>query len=164
MAVNQQTAEELIDLVFRLQRELRCVAQRSSDPRGPGTALQAVMRMIGEETELRATELAVKLGIGAAGLSRHISELVELGYVLRRPHPDDGRAYLISLTPAGAQAVAEEMQRRSTLLKQMLGDWTEDEAAAASHSLAKLTETLHHSIRAMKPGTTQMPIPAGDQN
>ncbi|WAP51561.1 MarR family transcriptional regulator [Arthrobacter sp. ATA002] len=164
MAVNQQTAEELITEVFRLQRELRCVAQRSTDPRGPGTALQAVLRLIGEQPEIRATELAQKLGIGAAGLSRHISELVDMGYVCRRPHPEDGRAYLISLTPAGSRAVAEEMRRRSALLQEMLADWTNEEASLASGSLAKLTETLHTSIRAMKPGTHQPPIPAGEKN
>nr|WP_231713012.1 MarR family transcriptional regulator [Arthrobacter sp. zg-Y820] len=154
----------MITQIFRLQRQLRCVAQRSTDPRGPGTALQAVMRLIGEQPEIRATELAEKLGIGAAGLSRHISELVEMGYVCRRPHPDDRRAYLISLTPVGTQVVSEEMRRRSALLQQMLEDWTDEEAVSASGSLTKLTETLHTSIRAMKPGTHQMPIPAGEQN
>ncbi|WP_341395644.1 MarR family winged helix-turn-helix transcriptional regulator [Arthrobacter sp. G119Y2] len=167
MSVNQQTAEELITQVYRLQRQLRCVAQRSTDPRGPGTALLAVLRLIGEQPEIRATELAGKLGIGAAGLSRHLSELVEMGYVCRRPHPEDGRAYLISLTPAGSRAVTEDMHRRSELLQHMLDDWTNEEAALASDSLAKLADTLHTSIRdtsirAMKPGTHPTPTPAGE--
>ena len=164
MAVDQQAAEELITRILLLQRQLRCLAQRSTDPRGPGTALQAVMRVIGEQTEVRATELAEKLGIGAAGLSRHISELVEMGYVCRRPHPEDGRAFLISLTPAGTRTVAEELRRRTALLQQMLEDWTDEEALSASESLTKLTETLHTSIRATKPGSDQLHIPAGDKN
>lgn len=162
MAVNQQSAEELISLVFKLQRQLRCLSQKSADPRGPGTALQGVMRMIGDAGEIRATELAEKLGIGAAGLSRHITELVEMGYVFKRPHPDDGRAYLMSLTPLGTRVVAGEMRRRAALLQDMLGDWTGEEARSASESLTKLTESLHTAIRAMKPGTQQMPIPAGE--
>ncbi|MET4060762.1 DNA-binding MarR family transcriptional regulator [Arthrobacter sp. UYP6] len=162
MAVNQQSAEELITLIFRLQRQLRCVAQKSSDPRGPGTALQGVMRVIGDHGEIRATELAKKLGIGTAGLSRHISELVELGYVCRRPHPEDRRAYLISLTPAGTQTVSDEMRRRGALLQHMLEDWTDEDAISANESLTKLTETLQRTIRAMKPGPHQMPIPAGE--
>ena len=165
MAVQQQSAEELITLVFQLQRQLRCIAQRSTDSRGPGTALQGVMRVIGDHTEIRATELAENLGIGTAGLSRHISELVEAGFVCRRTHPEDGRAYLISLTPAGTQAVAGEMRRRTALLQQMLKDWTQDEARSASESLTKLTQTLQTSIRAMKPGITpQTTIPAGEKN
>lgn len=122
------------------------------------------MRVIGNQPEIRATELAEQLGIGAAGLSRHISELEEMGYVDRRPHPDDRRAYLISLTPAGARSVADEMRRRAALLQNMLEDWTEEDALSASASLTKLTETLQTSIRAMKPGTNQMPIPAGEKN
>ena len=162
VAVNQQSAEELITLIFRLQRQLRCVSQKSSDPRGPGTALQGVMRVIGDLGEVRATELAEKLGIGTAGLSRHISELVEMGYVCRRPHPDDGRAYLISLAPAGIQAVSDEMSRRAALLQDMLEDWTDENAISATESLTNLTETLQRTIRAMKPGPHQMPIPAGE--
>ncbi len=162
VAVNQQSAEELITLVFRLQRQLRCLAQKSTDPRNPGTALQGVMRMIGEHGEIRATELAEKLGIGTAGLSRHISELVDMGYVCRRPHPEDGRAYLISLTPAGTQAVSDEMHRRAALLQDMLGEWSDEEALSANESLTKLTESLQTAIRAMKPGTTPAPIPAGE--
>ena len=163
MAVNQQSAEELITLIFRLQRQLRCVAQKNDDPSGPGTALQGVMRMIGEHGEIRATELAEKLGIGTAGLSRHISELVDMGYVCRRPHPEDGRAYLISLTPAGTQSVSDEMRRRAALIQDMLGHWTEEEALLANESLTKLTDSMQTAIRAMKPGTTSTPIPAGEK-
>ena len=162
MAVNQQSAEELITLIFRLQRQLRCVSQKSADPRGPGTAMHGVMRVIGDHTEIRATELADKLGIGTAGLSRHISELVEMGYVCRRPHPEDRRAYLISLTPTGTQAVSDEMRRRGSVLQHMLKDWTDEEAVSASESLAKLSETLQNAIRAMKPGIPSTPIPAGE--
>ena len=164
MAVNQQSAEELITLFFRMQRQMRCLAQRTADPRGPGTALQGVMRVIGDHGEIRATELAEKLGIGTAGLSRHISELVEAGYVCRRPHPEDGRAFLISLTPAGIQAVSEEMRRRSAALQHILEDWSDEEALAANESLTRITETLQSSIPAMKPGTIQTSIPAGEKN
>lgn len=164
MAVNQQSAEELITLIFRLQRQLRCVAQKTPDPRSPGPALQGVMRIIGDHGEIRAIELAEKLGIGTAGLSRHLSELVTMGYVCRRPHPDDGRAHLISLTPAGTQAVSDEMHRRAALLQGMLEHWSDEEALSANESLTKLTESLQTAIRAMKPGTSQPPIPAGEKS
>ncbi|MCC3270678.1 MarR family winged helix-turn-helix transcriptional regulator [Arthrobacter gengyunqii] len=162
MAVNQRSAEELTTLIHRLQRQLRCIAQKIDDPQGPGTAMQGVMRVIGDHGEIRATELAEKLGIGTAGLSRHLSELVAMGYVSRRPHPGDGRAHLVSLTTAGTQAVAEEMRRRGAVLQHMLEDWTEEEARSASESLTRLTDTLQTSIRAMKPGTHPMPTPAGE--
>ena len=164
MSVNQQTAEELITLVYRLQRQMRCLAQRTADPRGPGTALHAVMRMIGDHGEIRATELAEKLSIGTAGLSRHITELVEAGYVCRRQHPEDRRAYLISLTPAGSTAVSAEMGRRSAVLRHMLNEWSNEEALAANESLTRITETLQISIPAVKPGTIQTPNPAGEKN
>jgi DNA-binding MarR family transcriptional regulator len=39
-----------------------------------------------------------------------VDELVDMGYVLRRPDPDDGRAKLIVLTKSGRDAVAAGRQ------------------------------------------------------
>jgi DNA-binding MarR family transcriptional regulator len=39
-----------------------------------------------------------------------VDELVDMGYVLRRPDPDDGRAKLIVLTDRGWDAVAAGRQ------------------------------------------------------
>lgn len=124
-----------------------------ADPSGPGFALQGVMRIIGEAGELRATELAAKLGIGPAALSRHIADLEAAGFVLRRPHPDDGRASLISLSEDGVAGMRAEAIRRAALMQGMLGDWTEEEAQSAIVSVGRLAEALHNSILSTKPGT-----------
>ena len=166
MSVEQQTAEELIRKIFALQRALRCVTHRSADLGGPGVALQGVMRMIGEDGELRATELAAKLGIGAAGLSRHVAELEELGYVRRRPHPQDRRAYLISLSELGESVLAGALQHRAALLQGALGGWSEDQARHASEAIGALSDSLVSSFPApggAAPGSTA-PAPRTDSN
>ncbi|MCC9175523.1 MarR family winged helix-turn-helix transcriptional regulator [Arthrobacter sp. zg-Y179] len=147
MPMQQETADDLIRKIFALQRSLRCVTQHSADIGGPGVALQGVMRMIGEDGELRATELAAKLGVGPAGLSRHVAELEELGYVRRRPHPDDRRAYLISLTALGESVLREALKGRAVLLQEALADWSEDQAQLASDTLGALSDALFTSIR-----------------
>lgn len=157
MSVRQETAEELVHQIFVLQRHLRCVTQQSVVSSGPGAALQGVMRIISDSGELRATELAQQLGIGAAGLSRHISELEELGWVQRRPDPQDGRAFLISLSPAGRDALTAALNRRALLLQQMLSEWTEQQALDAAGSLGRLSETLHASTRAARAGDSTAP-------
>ncbi|WP_169304014.1 MarR family transcriptional regulator [Arthrobacter sp. CAU 1506] len=153
MAVESETAQELVSSVFTLQRALRAATHHMADPSGPGFALQGVMRIIGEAGELRATELAAKLGIGPAALSRHIADLEAAGFVLRRPHPDDGRASLISLSGAGEAGMRAEAIRRAALMQGMLGDWTEEEAQSAIVSVGRLAEALHNSILSTKPGT-----------
>jgi DNA-binding MarR family transcriptional regulator len=47
------------------------------------------------------SELAVHLGVTRQAAAQIVDELVTKGYVLRRPHPDDGRAQLVVLTERG---------------------------------------------------------------
>ncbi|MDM7990783.1 MarR family transcriptional regulator [Arthrobacter sp. zg-Y877] len=152
MPMQQETADDLIRKIFALQRTLRCVTQHSADHGGPGVALQGVMRMIGEDGELRATELAAKLGIGPAGLSRHVAELEELGYVRRRPHPQDRRAYLISLSELGESVLHDAMKNRAAVLQEALAAWSEDQARLAAETIGSLSDSLFTSIR-RAPGT-----------
>lgn len=154
MPVQQPTADGLARQVFALQRALRHLTQHSADLGGPGVALQGVMRMIGEDGELRATELAAKLGIGPAGLSRHIADLQELGYVHRRPHPQDKRAYLIRLSELGESVLAQAMGRRAAALQQALAGWSEEQAQQAAESIGALSRTLLAEIAPNVPAIT----------
>ena len=58
----------------------------------------------------RLTELARKAHMTPQAMSELVDELVELGYVVRRPDPNDGRAKLIVLTKRGRDAVAAGRQ------------------------------------------------------
>ena len=167
MPVQQHTAEDLVRKVFALQRALRSLTQHSAKNGGPGVALQGVMRMIGEDGELRATELAAKLGIGPAALSRHIAELEELGYVHRRPHPQDRRAYLIRLSAVGESALAEALTHRSAVLQQTLSDWSEEQAQLVSESIGALSDSLSAAMHTMpgpgSPGAAPSILPPQEQ-
>ena len=54
----------------------------------------------------RLTELARRANMTPQSMGELVDELVDLGYVVRRPDPDDGRAKLIVLTKRGRDAVA----------------------------------------------------------
>ncbi len=54
----------------------------------------------------RLTVLARKANMTPQSMSELVDELVDMGYVVRRPDPDDGRAKLIVLTKRGRDAVA----------------------------------------------------------
>jgi DNA-binding MarR family transcriptional regulator len=47
------------------------------------------------------SELAAHLGVTRQAAAQIVDELVAKGYVLRLPHPDDGRAQLVVLTERG---------------------------------------------------------------
>ena len=58
-----------------------------------------------DEDGIRATELARLSGRHKQIIGRMVDELEELGYVERRPHPDDRRANLIIPTERGLDQV-----------------------------------------------------------
>ena len=154
MSVGSATATDLVHQIFDLQRTLRCVvtAHLARVP-DVGMAVQGVMRFIGEG-ETRATHLAAKLGVSAPVLSRHVAELEELGFVMRRPDPADGRAQLLALTENGIAKLRDFEEQRSDRLRDYLADWSEEDALEASHVLQKLSASLKDSIRATAAGST----------
>ncbi len=58
----------------------------------------------------RLTELARRANMSPQAMGELVDELVDMGYVVRRPDPDDGRAKLIVLTRRGRDAVAAGRQ------------------------------------------------------
>jgi DNA-binding MarR family transcriptional regulator len=53
----------------------------------------------------RPSELAARLGISKQALNYLLGELERLGYIERRPDPDDLRSKRVALTPRGTSAI-----------------------------------------------------------
>lgn len=151
MSVAPDTAAELVYQIFDLQRAVRCVAAASLRGQETGVALQGVLRFVGEG-ETRATTLAERLGVSAPVLSRHIAELEEQGYVIRRQDPDDGRAQLVALTAEGQGKLRHIEEQRTAALQDYLREWSQEDAEDTAKTLRKLTESLKQSARAKAAG------------
>jgi DNA-binding MarR family transcriptional regulator len=153
MSVAPSTAAKLVYQIFDLQRAVRCVAAINTRGQETGVALQGVLRFVGEG-ESRATHLAERLGVSAPVLSRHIAELEEQGFVVRRPDPEDGRAQLVALSPSGAEKLRSIEEHRTAALQGLLADWTEDDAEETARTLKKLAGSLRTTARAKTAGAT----------
>lgn len=73
----------------------------------------------------RLTELARRANMSPQAMAELVDELVEMGYVVRRPDPLDGRAKLIVLTRRGRDAVAagrQTVQGLEEQVTQILGE------------------------------------------
>jgi DNA-binding MarR family transcriptional regulator len=68
-----------------------------------------VLRRLAAEP-LTLSALAAQLTADPPYVTLMVDDLEERGLVERRPHPDDRRAKLVSLTPAGRAAVAQAEQ------------------------------------------------------
>ena len=112
-------------LLVRLLREFRDdlgaprAAAGYGDVREPHLQIFGNIRMGG----IRLTELAERAQLSLAATSELVNDLADMGYLTRRPDPDDGRAKLIDLTTRGrdmmayaGDRVADIEQRWSTLV------------------------------------------------
>ncbi|PYY32805.1 hypothetical protein DEI89_12050 [Curtobacterium sp. MCBD17_030] len=62
---------------------------------------RVILRAVERLGEVRSTAVAERTGLSRPVVSRRIAGLVEAGYVRTAPDPDDGRAALLGLAPAG---------------------------------------------------------------
>ena len=84
-----------------------------------------VQSVIGAFGPLTPTELAARLGMAPPTVSAWIKRLIADGQVARRPHPTDGRSYLLEVTDAGRAAVGAAVPHFRVALEKVeaaLGD------------------------------------------
>jgi DNA-binding MarR family transcriptional regulator len=98
-----------------------------------------VLGQLAEAGPVRPGELADRLGVEAPHVTRQVQRLQQAGYADRVPDPDDRRAQLIQLTPAG-RAAADRIREAGTAgMQAALAHWPSQER----HQLATL---LHRMV------------------
>lgn len=80
-----------------------------------------------EDGALRMNELAENLLISRGGATKLIARMEEAGLVVRSTPPDDRRATLASVTPAGVAAVEAAAPVQTELVEQHFGRFLADD-------------------------------------
>ncbi|HET7209068.1 MAG TPA: MarR family transcriptional regulator [Terriglobales bacterium] len=101
--------------VQRLQRDypriyLACHVRHvrtGSTPYRLSSRDSAILAHLDTTVPITATELASHLGIRTSTMSAAIQKLAKLGYLQRQPSGQDRRVAHVTITPRGAQAMAE---------------------------------------------------------
>ena len=94
----------------------------------------------------RITELAESEGLAQPTTTLLVKRLEELGLVRRERQTDDGRMVLVSLEPAGIQALEDFRSQLTALLRADLATTTDEQIEA----LAAATETLESLINLLQ--------------
>lgn len=102
-----QLAGDLRAEVNRLAYHLRTPAVRSGIT---PTRLAALAALAHAQSALRAGDLAARMGITPASMTRLIDILADAGWASRRRDPEDARAVLLALTDRGRAAI-EDLRR-----------------------------------------------------
>lgn len=135
-------AEELLRFTNDLRRFMAQHIQSVESEVDETTLIQVgtLMRLI--EQPATVSELAKERKVSLQSVSVHIQSLVERGWVVRQPDPNDRRRSLLEVTPAGmasAQAVQRHLKQGLTCA---LDGLTEEEIAAAQVFLPALRRVI----------------------
>lgn len=84
------------------------------------------------------SELAAHLGVTRQAASQLVDELAAKGYVERRPHPDDGRAWLVLLTERGWACTRAAEQAAAETIRAWADAVGEDRLRALRDDLARI--------------------------
>jgi DNA-binding MarR family transcriptional regulator len=82
------------------------------------------------QRRLRMQDLAARAVLSRTRVSRIVSELEAVGYVERRADPDDGRAMLATLTPAGRREFRRTAPRYLAGIERHFNRHLDDDARA----------------------------------
>ncbi|WP_138758607.1 MarR family transcriptional regulator [Modestobacter altitudinis] len=135
-----QLAEQLDDVVIGLRR-------LTLDRQGLSLTAAATLTTLRRSGPARLTELAAGEGVSQPSMTALVGRLAEAGLVQRRTDPGDGRAVLLTLTPAGAELLDRRREDRAARLAGPLARLTADDVravTAALPALARLAGALPH--------------------
>jgi DNA-binding MarR family transcriptional regulator len=129
-----ELAGSLRTVVGRLSHRFRgLAASRGITP----TRLSALFALA-KVGPMRPSDLASSLGITPASTSRLVEALESEGWVARRTDPSDGRAFLLSLSDAGAGVLAGLRRETDGSLADAVRALTPDERRALANALPVL--------------------------
>jgi homoprotocatechuate degradation regulator HpaR len=87
-------------------------------------------------------ELSARCLIGPPSLSRTVPALAERGLVSREVHPDDGRRFLVSLTPAGRELFETMAAESARIYAELEGELAAAGLMAIYDMLSDLVDVL----------------------
>ena len=153
-------AARLRAAVLRLSRRLR-----KHDLAGLTPSQLSTLSSVGQCGPVRLGDLAAAERIAPSTLTRLVNVLEDRGYLLRQPAPDDARAYLVTITPAGRDVLERIRAEATSLLTDILLTLPADQRAALDAALPALEQLAglapDQPKRARKPGST--PPETGNQ-
>ncbi|MDP5226968.1 MULTISPECIES: MarR family transcriptional regulator [Arthrobacter] len=135
-----ELAAELRVAVMRTSRILRSEASSDAVTPGQNTVL-AILNKNGPQT---MGQLAEAEHVQAPSMTRTVNALAEKGLVRRDTRPEDARKVLISITPDGAEVLAESRRLRAAWLAERidgLGETERQTLRDAARLLVDMTRT-----------------------
>ncbi|GAA2747377.1 hypothetical protein GCM10009868_36610 [Terrabacter aerolatus] len=158
MAVTEDEANAVFLGMLRVQKLL--VAAKHSAPRledGIDVTAYPVLFVVAGAGTVRISELATTVHNDVSTVSRQVSSLVTSGLLEKSADPSDGRAWVVSLTDRGHDAVVRIQASRAAWFQSLLTDWDGPDTTEFVTRLRELGDALDTNLRDR--GATTPPMP-----
>lgn len=127
----------------------------------------AVLSTLADRGRTRPSALAELLHLDLSSISRQAAALEREGWVSRERDPDDSRAFLLDLTPAGRAVLDRVRAGRVTQLRRLLPTWSDADLADFAGSLFRFRSALNGALPGAEthstPETDRTPALAGQE-
>ncbi len=121
--------------VLRLSRRLR-----KHDLAGLTPSQLSTLSCVGKSGPVRLGDLAAAERIAPSTLTRLVSVLEDRGYLVRKPAPEDARAYLVTVTDSGNDVLGRIREEATSTLTDILMTLTADQLTALEAALPALEQ------------------------
>lgn len=135
----------------RLRRSQIIGLVRASNAPGHSPLSVELLRAVVEAGEIRASDLASALFVTKTSISRYVNEMLEEGLLVQRRDPSDGRATLLSVSPAGRRELEEREARRSAWLGDLCREWPEGDVTTLTTLLQRLNDGVNRRLNESAP-------------
>jgi len=127
-----EIAARLAAAVGRINRRAR------TDSASLGYGLVSALATIQAEGPLRPGDLSRIEVVTKPTMTRILTELEQRGFIEREPDPRDGRAFKVSATPAGIDAVERARSDRTGIVAELIADLRDEDVDAIAAALVAL--------------------------
>jgi DNA-binding MarR family transcriptional regulator len=138
---NTETIGRELGTLIRGAKELHFLLSDLGQPVVDPPAFMLLTR-IAEHGPMRLSALASCVFLDVSTVSRQVQDLDQAGWVVRERDPQDGRAALLRLTPAGEAILAAGYEQRRRALRQVLAEWTDAQRQTLAEQLSRLNEAI----------------------
>ncbi|MCY1273669.1 Transcriptional activatory protein BadR [compost metagenome] len=143
--MNNETRGIANRLFFRLFQTGNILQRQVQNEMGISTVQWAVLGAVsreGYEQGVSFNQLTEYLGVSRQSLDGVLKRMERENHVVRIPHPDDGRARLVQVTPSGRVYWDSLQDRITAFFEQGMQGVSFDDGASLLHLLAKLQKSL----------------------
>jgi DNA-binding MarR family transcriptional regulator len=125
-----------------LARRIESLARQSTMYERMDRAAYAIARTLDREGPLSVNELARNLSLDGSTVTRQVAAMEARHHAIRKADPDDGRAWVISLTASGR----EEMTAITDGRRRRFADWVVDWSEVDVEQLGILLQRLNTAM------------------